>query len=239
MDTILTTKQGSLRIHYTLEGKGDLLILLHGWGQNLAMMQFISEHFQSKYQVLNLDLPGFGKSEEPPIVWDVHDYAEAIEALRKQLFLGVPSLIAHSFGARIALCYAQTYPVNKMVLTGAAGIKKHRTLGYYAKVLTYKCLKKFKPRSIQMGSEDFQQASTTMRGVLVKTVEEDLRPLLKEIMVETLLVWGECDQATPLWMGECMEAEMANATLIVLEGEDHFAYFHQPARFLAILEYFL
>lgn len=239
MDTMLSTKQGSLRIHYTLEGKGDLLILLHGWGQNLEMMQFISEYFQTKYQVLNLDLPGFGKSEEPPVAWDIHDYVEAIEHLRKQLSLGVPTLIAHSFGARIALCYAKSYPVNKMVLTGAAGIKKPRTLLYYAKVFTYKCLKKIKPHCVQMGSEDFQQASTIMRGVLVKTVEEDLRPLLKEIKVETLLVWGEYDQATPLWMGECMETEMGNATLIVLEGEDHFAYFHQPARFLAILEYFL
>ncbi len=70
-------------------------------------------------------------------------------------------------------------------------------------------------------------------------MEEDLRVLLKQISCETLLVWGENDEATPLWMGEVMEKEMMNATLIVLEHDDHFAYFHQPQRFIAILEYFL
>ena len=90
-----------------------------------------------------------------------------------------------------------------------------------------------------MGSEDYKAASDVMKGVLIQSVERDLSPLLPKIANETLLVWGEKDQATPLWMGETMEKAMPNATLIVLEDEDHFAYFHQPKRFLAILEYFI
>lgn len=239
MDTIVTNAQGEqVRIHYTLEGKGDVLILLHGWGQNLGMMKFIADHFQTRYQILNIDLPGFGESDEPPCAWDVHMYMECIYALKEQLHLGVPTLIAHSFGARLALCYASKYPVDKMVLTGAAGIKKRHTLSYYGKVGLYKVLKRCK-KQVKMGSQDFQHASDMMRGVLIKSVEEDLRPLLKQIHAETLLVWGEKDQETPLWMGEVMEQEMNNATLIVLDEEDHFAYFHQARRFLAILEYFL
>jgi len=228
----------TLRVHYTREGKGAPLLLLHGWGQNLSMMRFISDHFKSRFEVVNIDLPGFGESEEPPVSWDIQAYAQFLRQLLELFHLSNPSIVAHSFGARIALYYASMYPVNKLCLTGAAGIKKPRNIAYYGKVYLYKLLKHFK-KQVSMGSSDFQNASDTMRGVLVKSVEEDLRVLLKQISCETLLVWGENDEATPLWMGEVMEKEMMNATLIVLEHDDHFAYFHQPQRFIAILEYFL
>ena len=74
---------------------------------------------------------------------------------------------------------------------------------------------------------------------MIQSVVRDLRPLLAQITNEALLVWGEKDEATPLWMGEVMEKLMPHATLIVLDDDDHFAYFHQPQRFIAILEYFL
>ncbi len=234
----VATKTGTLRIHYTLEGKGDLIILLHGWGQNIAMMKFIPDHFQNRFQVLNLDLPGFGESDEPLTAWSVQDYADFIYQCKEQLHLGTPILIAHSFGARIALRYAHCYPVKKMVLTGAAGIRKKRGLSYYRKVYTYKLMKKL-GKTVAMGSEDYQNANDVMKGILVRSVNDDLRSILSHIQTETLLVWGEHDEATPLWMGEVMEQEMPNATLVVLEHDDHFAYFHQQQRFTAILEYFL
>ncbi len=238
MELEIMTSTGAVRVHYTLAGEGDLLILLHGWGQNTAMMQFIADHFARRFQVLNLDLPGFGQSDPPPCAWSVHEYAQFLYAFKEQLHLGDPILIAHSFGARIALSYAHRYPLQKMVLTGAAGIRKPRTLGYYMRVAAYKVMKRM-GYQVNMGSEDFQNADKVMRGVLVRSVNEDLRPLLPKIKTETLLVWGELDEATPLWMGETMEQVMPNATLVVMAGDDHFAYFHQPHRFLAILEYFL
>ena len=74
MDSMITIHGERLRIHYTLEGKGTPLILLHGWGQNLEMMKFIADYFQRRFQVLNLDLPGFGESEEPYHAWSLDDY---------------------------------------------------------------------------------------------------------------------------------------------------------------------
>lgn len=238
MDVVITIKGCKHRIHYTLEGKGEPLVLLHGWGQNMAMMKFIADHFKQRFQVLNLDLPGFGESEEPKCVWNLDDYTLCIHECCKALQLSNPTLIAHSFGARIALLYAHRYQVQKLVLTGAAGIKKSKTLQYYIRIYTYKLLKKLH-MAPDMGSEDYKSASEVMKGVLIESVERDLRSLLPQITNEALLVWGEKDEATPLWMGETMEKMMPNATLIVLDGDDHFAYFHQPQRFIAILEYFL
>lgn len=225
-------------INLTIKGSGQGVILLHGWGQNAYMMKFIQDHLSNRYCVMNLDLPGFGDSEEPDTVWCTQDYADCIYTLAKQHHMECPILIAHSFGARIAFRYALHYPVKKMILTGAAGIKKRYTWDYYVRVYTYKLLKKMNIRA-NLGSMDYQNASGIMRGILVKAVNEDISDQLSDIDVETLLLWGEKDDQTPLWMGKQMEQSMPNAALVVLEKEDHFAYFHQSFRFLRIVDAFL
>lgn len=225
-------------INLSIQGHGKSVILLHGWGQNAYMMKFIQDHLSNTYRVMNLDLPGFGNSEEPDHPWSVQEYAACIHELAMQNDMQEPILIAHSFGARIALRYALSYRVDRMILTGAAGIKKKYTPDYYVRVYAYKLLKKCNIKA-NLGSSDYQSASEVMRGVLVRAVNEDIRPRLHEIEVETLLVWGERDRQTPLWMGKEMEHEMKNAALVVLDKEDHFAYFHQSFRFLRIVDAFL
>lgn len=225
-------------INVIVEGQGSPIVLLHGWGQNLYMMKFLQDYLSEHHQVINLDLPGFGKSEEPPEAWSMDAYASCIHDLLASLNIEKPTIIAHSFGARIAFHYALKYPITKMIITGGAGIAAKHGITYYIRIYTYKLMKKLH-HPIAMGSVDYQQASVIMRGVLVKSVNEDIRDRLNKITVETLLVWGEHDMQTPLWMGKVMEKEMQNATLIILKRDDHFAYFHQSLRFTRIVEAFL
>lgn len=237
-----------IKLNYEVKGEtGKSVILLHGWGQNIEMMDYIANFLADHFTVYNMDLPGFGKSDEPKTAWSVDDYVEFLKEFSDKLNIENPILIGHSFGCRIALRYAYKYPVYKMVLTGAAGIKPKRGLDYYFRVYTYKLgklvLKPFKGLSEKLrsnsGSSDYKNASEVMRGTLVKAVNYDISPFLKDIKSETLLVFGEIDDATPLWMGKKMEKEMPNAALVVFEGDDHFAYFHQADRFNRVLEAFL
>lgn len=229
----------NVKVNVTRAGKGEpAVVLLHGWGQNQYMMKFLQDHLCETHTVINLDLPGFGESEEPPQVWRVADYAEFLHELLERLHITRVVIIAHSFGARVALRYAACYPVEQMILTGAAGIRPARGVMYHIRVKTYKLLKRLH-MAPSMGSEDYQNASPIMKGVLVTSVEDDLRPLLKDIAVPTLLVWGEKDSATPLWMGRVMEREMPQAALVVLPKEDHFAYFHCSMQFCRIVDAFL
>ena len=227
-----------INVHVTRKGNFEsTIVLLHGWGQNQYMMKFLQDYFCEQYTVVNLDLPGFGESDEPPCVWNIEDYADFLYKVLDNLQVKNIMFIAHSFGARIALRYAKKYPVKKMILTGAAGIQPKRGIYYHTKVSLYKMLKKLSIHP-KMGSEDYQRASPIMKGVLVSTVEDDLRPILSDIKTETLLVWGEKDKETPLWMGKVMEKELRNAALIVLPKEDHFAYFHRSMQFCRIAEVF-
>ena len=226
-------------IRYEIKGNGRAVILLHGWGQNMEMMRPIQDHLAKRYRVLNLDLPGFFGSDAPASVWGSLEYAAWLHEFAEANQLQEPILIAHSFGARIAFQYALHYPTACMILTGAAGIRKRRTLRYYGKVAFYKIRKKLHLPISKSGSEDYRQAQGMMRKIMVKVVNETITPDLFKIKTPTLLVWGEQDEQTPLWMGKMMEKQMPHATLVVFHHDDHFAYYHQLPRFLRVIDAYL
>lgn len=237
------------KVYYEKKGSKQPMILLHGWGQNTEMMQFIQDHFAPYFTVYNLDFPGFGKSELPTKSMSVHDYADFLAYFCKELAIENPILIGHSFGCRVAMRYASNHQVKKMVLTGAAGLKDKHSLAYYFKVGSYKVGKKIllslglKNQLVKFqqhfGSADYKNSAGVIRETFVKVVNDDVSDCLAQIEAETLLVYGENDQATPLWMGKKLEQEIKNSALVIFENDDHYAYFHQSRRFLLVLEAFL
>lgn len=239
------------KISYEESGSGKDIILMHGWGQNKEMMAYIFNYLKDSFHVISLDFPGFGESEEPKEVWGMDEYEEVFKNFLKALNIEKPILIAHSFGCRVAIRYAAHNPANvyKMCLTGAAGIKPKRGLDYQIRTKAYKAGKWFlkvthqdaKLEELQnkSGSEDYRNATGVMRGTFVKVVNDDVTPLLKDVKCSVLLVWGENDDAVPLWMGKMMEEEMPDAGLAIFEGDDHFAYFHQADRFNRVLDAFI
>lgn len=240
----------NINTHYEKYGrKGQKVLLLHGWGQNTEMMSYIGEHLKKNFIVYNIDLPGFGKTDEPPFPYSVMDYTEYLRAFCLHFKIENPIIIGHSFGCRIAQRYAYKYDVDKMVLTGAAGVRDKRTLKWYIKVYSYKLAKKifslpflskYKEKlSKNAGSEDYKNSSGVMRQTLVKVVNDDTSDILKDIKCETLLVFGEHDTATPVSKGKYMEQNMPNAALVIFENDDHYAYFHQADRFNRVLDAFL
>ncbi len=213
------------------------------------MMAYIADHLSAHMHVWNIDFPGFGKSEEPKETWGCEDYTGFLRDFIEVNQIEEPVFVAHSFGCRIALRYAALYPVRKMVLTGAAGLRDKRGMDWYLRTYSYKLgkkilsigpLQKYKEQlSNKVGSEDYRNSSGVMRSTFVKVVNDDVRDLLPSIKTETLLVFGEHDDATPVEKGKEMEKLMGNATLVIFEGDDHYAYFHQADRFNRVLDAFL
>ncbi|MGL5296763.1 MAG: alpha/beta fold hydrolase [Culicoidibacterales bacterium] len=237
-------------INYLVEGSGSDVILLHGWGQNIAMMQPIHDHLKQFHRVWTIDFPGFGESPEPPSAWDVYEYAKMLESFIQYFDIQTPTLMGHSFGGRISIIYAgQQHPVHKVVLFDAAGVKPKRGFDYYARVYSYKLGKKIMsiPGFDKMkakyqasaGSSDYQNASVIMKQVLSKVVNEDLQYLMPKIQVPVLLIWGELDDATPVSDAKIMETKIPNAGLVVLPGVGHYAYLERLPQVLAILDSFL
>ncbi len=244
-----------LNVHLTdSESGSSCIILMHGWGCNLTTLASIERvALICGYRVVNIDFPGFGKSDEPQEVWGVEKYTEMLEYLVDQLKLDSPALLGHSFGGRVAILYASRRPVSKLILVDAAGIKPRRSFNYYRKVYTFKLIKrllylligkeraekKLDARRSKAGSSDYASASPMMRRILSKVVNEDLSARLSLISAPTLLVWGENDTATPLRDAKIMETNIPDAGLVVFPGCGHYSFLDNPSQFAAVLRSFL
>lgn len=90
-----------------------------------------------------------------------------------------------------------------------------------------------------LGSSDYAQLHGVMREVFVKTVREYLDHTLPEINHDVLLLWGEKDDAAPLYQAERMQKGIKNAALVTISNAGHYAFLDQPARFKAIMKSYL
>lgn len=244
-----------LDLNYICEGKGDDVLILHGWGASIQAMLAIHNHLKDRFKVYTLDLPGFGESDEPKEVWGSHDYADFVKKFMDKVGIKEVILIGHSHGGRISIVLGSEYPelVKKMVLIGSAGIIPKRKPKYYFKVYSFKALKQIynllffyidKEKRLEkfykkFGSTDYRDADGIMRKIMVKVINDNLRPLLKDIKAQTLLVWGRNDQDTPVYMGEIMEREIKGSGLVILENAGHFSYVDQYQQFKLVIDSFL
>lgn len=232
----------NLDINYIQYGKGQDIILLHGWGQNIQMMDPLGKNFADKFKITIFDFPGFGGSQEPDYAYNISDYVEVLHDLIKELKIENPIIIGHSFGGRVAIFYSSMYPVSKLVLFGSPFIKRENNS---LKVKLLKQLKKIKPLNNlaesmkkHMGSEDYRSASGVMREILVNVVNEDLTEKAKKITCPTLLIWGESDEAVPVSEAKELEKTIPDSALIVLNGT-HYCYLENLNHVVSILNHFL
>ena len=243
------------RATVAVHGTGRPLLLLHGWGVSSELFAPILDGLRLGRQLIVPDLPGFGATPAPGAPWSVHEYAAWCVRLLDRLGIDTCDLIGHSNGGRIGIVMAARHPgrISRMVLTGSAGLRPRRSLRDAAHVRTYKALRAVersslmpgalrrsaKRRADQRGSADYRAASGTMRGTLVRIVNEDLRGLLPGLRIPVLLIWGDQDTEAPIEDGRIMERLIPDAGLVVFEGAGHYAYLEQPGRFCRIVDVFL
>ena len=230
-------------INYIQYGKGKDIVLLHGWGQNIAMMKPLGDNFQDKYRITILDFPGFGESEEPKVPWTIEKYSSMLEKFIKKLGIKKPIIMGHSFGGRVAIRYSARNPIEKLVLFGSPCIRIQENLSFKVKILKKlktlpgmnnigEYMKQF------IGSRDYKAASPIMRQTLVDVVNEDLSKFAREIEEPTLLIWGENDDEAPVNDAKELEKIMIDAALIIIPGT-HYAYLENLGRVVMILNNFI
>lgn len=189
------------------------------------------------------DLKGFGENADMPYPYALDDYINEVKEYIYAKNLKTPSVIAHSFGARIVIKAASLEGglFDKLVLTGAAGLKPKTTFKKAAVRAAYNTLKKFLPKEKLSGffSSDYKALSPVMRESFKKIVNEHLDDRLKSIKNPTLLVFGKNDKETPLYMAKRLAAGICGSKLLVIENAGHFCFIDKPNKFNMEVKEFL
>ena len=246
-----------IRVNCYDRGSGQAVLFLHGWGSDFSSFRRFLDGLSESRRACALDLPGFGRSDEPPAGWSVDDYADFVLEFLKELGIKSVVPIGHSFGGRVVVKLAarKNLPVTitKAVLVDGAGIRPKRTLVQKFRAIVYKAVRrllsfgpiwKAVPSLLERwrdknASADYRNATPRMRECLVKAVGEDLTPCLTSIRCPTLLIWGENDTATPLSDAKTMEKMIPGSGLVVLKNAGHYSFVDQPYVFGKVLDSFL
>lgn len=242
----------SLLTQYETLGKGKLILLLHGWGDQAKTFSALQTALAKKFRVVALDLPGFGGTEAPHEVWGIADYAQFVaHFLQKIEARPVHTLLGHSNGGAIAIRgLAQgVLHADKLVLLGSAGIRgeykgRVKALRYITKagkVLTAPLPKSVK---LRLRKKVYQTVGSDMlvaehlQETFKKVVTDDVRADAAQLTMPTLLIYGENDDATPVRYGELFHEAIDGSTLEVLPGAGHFVHVDRPGDVLRAIQEF-
>lgn len=110
-----------VRLHYLIAGKGDPVILIHGYAQTSHMWRPLMVELAKTHTVIAPDLRGFGQSSRPQNGYDKKTMAEDVHSLAMSLGYQRATIVGHDIGLMVAYAYAAQYPaeVHRIVLMDA------------------------------------------------------------------------------------------------------------------------
>jgi pimeloyl-ACP methyl ester carboxylesterase len=254
---------GGLPIAYRRAGSGPPLVLVHGAVCDSRVWRRQVADLADEFTVVAWDAPGCGGSADPPETFRLADYADRLAGLITVLGLRQPYVLGHSFGAGLALeLYRRHRSLpGALILAGGyagwAGSLPPEEVAQRVRVAerTAEAVARgeFVPASIPglfsevLPADARSELATIMseirplatRVMAYAFAEADLRDVLPQVHVPTLLIHGDADERSPLPVAEALHAAIPGSHLAVLPGLGHESFLEAPDAFHAELRRFL
>lgn len=211
-----TTHFKNAKINYSETGKGNAIVLLHGFLENLGMWNAFIPELSEKHRVIAIDLLGHGGSECLGYVHTMEDQADMVHQVLMQLKIKKAVFIGHSMGGYVALAFAELYPeaMKGLVLLNSTSkadsherkINRNRAIKAvkqnYSAFISLSIANLFSEANRERLSEDIvkvreQALQTPLQGIIAALegmkVRKDRERLLHSVTFPLLLILGEKD----------------------------------------------
>ena len=225
-------KKSDITHHYLEAGQGDVLILLHGNGEDSSYFKEQIREYAKYYHVYAVDTRGHGKTPRGEKPFTIRQFAEDLLCFMDEHQISRAHLLGFSDGGNIAMVFALSYPerVKCLILNGAnldaRGVK--RTVQIPIEI-GYRIAKHFAKKSKEA------DLKAQMLGLMVNDPNVDPAELSK-IQARTLVIAGTRDMIRKDHTG-LIAASIPSARLLFLDG-DHFIAARQPDEFnKAVLDF--
>lgn len=254
-----------LRITYRQAGTGPPLVLLHGGMEDSRAWARQLDGLAEGYTVYAWDAPGCGRSTDVPETWRLPEFADALAAWLGALDVEHPHILGSSWGSSVALEFYRRHsgaPASLILASAYAGwagsLPPEEVAARHASVLVAADLPReelvkgwpgaFSPAAsaeliAEMLSIAVDNSGVVHPGGYRATVhsmaEADLRDVLPQIQVPTLLLYGGLDERAPLPIAEDLRARIPKAELVVIPDVGHMANVEAPAAFNSEVRQFI
>ena len=257
------------KTHYLDVGRGDPLVLVHGFNMDLLTWVENIEPLAERFRVLALDLWGLGYSTREPLDYGYELYSEQLRLFMDALGLEYASLAGHSMGGGTSVVFALKYPnrVNKLVLVDSVGYPA--PLPFRAKIFRLPGVAEFlvslptdfvrrknlsdfwvyDPAALTesrfqefMSFQKIEGTNESILAILRKDffhTLEDQFATLGEQDIPTLIIWGNQDSSVPLSSGQAIERLIKGSRLEIIDNAGHMPNFEKPQIFNQLVSDFL
>jgi pimeloyl-ACP methyl ester carboxylesterase len=234
------------RTHYRRGGRGAPLLFLHGAGGMPVVLPFM-EKLAQRFDVIVPDHPGYGQSDEPEWLENIHDVAYFYLDFLAQLKLERVALVGNSMGGWMALEIAvrNTSRIASIVLVSPAGIRAEgaepadifllspedtvRLLYHDPKLAEERLAIPVTPESIDLG---LKNRHTTARLAWEPRLHDPMLPKwLHRIDVPVSIVWGAQDRLLPVGMAHELKRLLPRAELKIFERCGHLPHVEKMEEF--------
>jgi non-heme chloroperoxidase len=206
------------------------LIFVHGWMASGAVFQYQLDGLSDYYQVIAPDLRGFGDSEKSKIDYTLDVYRADLHGLIEALELAKPVIIGWSMGGAVAIDYAVTYPdeISALVLIDTTPIMaKVDDFPYIQPPSNTDFVELMFPEN---NTDDYKKmmrtiARQTQKDISLSAIQNvgsaDLRPILQEISVPTVIMHGTADRVCFYSAARYMQEQIPKSFIIPFVGKGH------------------
>lgn len=255
---------GDFDVPYLVGGRGDPVVLLHGFGDTKDSFVDVARALVGSHRVYLPDLPGFGDASRPlDASYTLPDYGRYILAFCDAVGVSSCALVGNSLGGAIGAQIAIVEPtrVKTLVLVCAAGLVmptpsplQHRIdAGENPFVIesyeAYQAWTRFlfeRPPIIPEPIKRYLAERFIERGPMHEKImgdllsdDFDLTPELGDIDARTLVLWGDRDRLIDISVGHLYAERIRDAALVVLHGVGHCPQYERPARTARLIRDFL
>ena len=236
---------------YIEEGKGEVLLLLHGLFGALSNWKHVLARFSQQYRVIIPMLPIYELPVKQSNLEGLLAFTtDFIQSQRLSNF----TLIGNSLGGHLALMYTLQHPthVRRLVLTGSSGLFENTLGGSFPRRSSYEYVAErvaytfFNPDTVSKAYVDevFSVTSDIAKAIRVIAMAKsaqrnNLAHALPSIQATTLLIWGLNDTITPPLVAHEFDNLLPRARLRFIDKCCHAPMMEHPHKFNILLEQFL
>lgn len=222
-----TAKVNGVELHYTVEGAGEPLLLLHGFGSCSTQLRSITEKLAKHYRLILVDMRGHGQSTNPSGKFTIAQSADDIRALLDVLAIKRVRAVGFSGGGMTLLHLATSAPdrLSKMVLVSATTHIPDKTRAR----LKSATIETMPPPVLQLyrqcasrGDDQVRSLVGQFRAFGDNYDDMDFKPAdLAKIKASTLIIHGDRDELFPVSIPVAMYQSIQGAKLWIVPGGTH------------------
>ena len=249
-----------INIFYKDEGKGQVIVLLHGFLENSKMWDAFLPKLTQKNRVVCIDLLGHGQTDCLGYIHSMELMAKVVEAVLNHLKIKQSFFIGHSMGAYVALAFAEKNPnalaglclMNSTADEDSKERKKNRDRAILAVKQNHKMFIRlaisnlFSPDNRTTFIEDIKQITrealqTPLQGIVAALEGMKIRPNREVILIsKKIRVMMIISKKDPVLDYNLLVLQAKKANIKVVEFPDgHMSHIENKSDFLHNIVHFI